>query len=129
MTLFLSLFFILNIAFLFIGIKSIQPNTWYTSRKLEINNYIANRAGAICFALLPLTVLLGARNNPLVWLTQMTATTYVMLHRWVARACALQAVVHSVAWTVQWHLEKGDSSKLRAEGTMPYMRWGGCCCS
>ncbi|KAF8595806.1 hypothetical protein BDV93DRAFT_563979 [Ceratobasidium sp. AG-I] len=120
----LFIFFALNIIFLAVGIKSIQPNTWYTSRKMEINNYVANRAGVLSFALLPLTVLLSARNNPLVRLTNMTATTYVMVHRWVARACAFQAVVHSVGWTLQWYWEKGDWSTLRAEGTLPYMRWG-----
>lgn len=123
-TLFLVIFFALNIIFLAVGIKSIQPNTWYSSRKMEINNYVANRAGVICFALLPLTVLLSARNNPLVTLTNMTATTYIMLHRWVARVCAFQAVVHSVGWTIQWYWEKGNWTTLRAEGTMPYMRWG-----
>jgi hypothetical protein len=124
MTLFLVLFFILNIIFLAIGIKSIQPNTWYSSRKTEINNYVANRAGMICFALLPLTVLLSARNNPLVTLTHLTATTYILIHRWVARVCALQAVIHSVAWTIQWYWESPDGSTFRSEGTLPYMRWG-----
>lgn len=123
-TIFLLIFALLNVIFLIVGIKSIQPNTWYTSRKMEINNYVANRAGVISFALLPLTVLLSARNNPLVGLTNMTATTYVMIHRWVARMCAFQAVVHSVGWTIQWYWDKGDWSTLRMEGNMPYMRWG-----
>ncbi|CAE6466152.1 unnamed protein product [Rhizoctonia solani] len=123
-TTFLTLFFILNIIFLATPIKSVQPNTWSSSRKLEVNNYVANRAGFISFALLPLTVLLSARNNPLVMITRMTQNTYILVHRWVARACAFQAVVHSVAWTIQWYWEKPDGSKFRSEAVAPYMRWG-----
>ncbi|CAE6443740.1 unnamed protein product [Rhizoctonia solani] len=123
-TVFLALFVILNIIFLATPIKSVQPNTWSSSRKLEVNNYVANRAGIISFALLPLTVLLSARNNPLVYLTRMTQNTYILVHRWVARMCALQAVIHSVAWTIQWYWEKPDGSKFRAEAVTPYMRWG-----
>ena len=123
MAVFLVLFFILNIIFLAIGIKSFQPNTWSSSRKMETNNYVANRAGVLCFALLPLTVLLSARNNPLVTITRMSATTYIFLHRWVARVCALQAVIHSVGWTIQWYwTDNGET--FRAEGNLPYMRWG-----
>ncbi|ELU43022.1 ferric-chelate reductase (Fre2) [Rhizoctonia solani AG-1 IA] len=121
---FLGLFFILNIIFLATPIKSVQPNTWSSSRKLEVNNYVANRAGFISFALLPLTVLLSARNNPLIAITRMTQNTYILIHRWVARVCALQAVIHSVAWTIQWYWEKPDGSKFRSEAVMPYMRWG-----
>ncbi|KAF8672811.1 FAD-binding domain, partial [Rhizoctonia solani] len=121
---FLGLFFILNIIFLATPIKSVQPNTWSSSRKLEVNNYVANRAGFISFALLPLTVLLSARNNPLIAITRMTQNTYILIHRWVARICALQAVIHSVAWTIQWYWEKPDGSKFRSEAVMPYMRWG-----
>ncbi|CAE6340094.1 unnamed protein product [Rhizoctonia solani] len=123
-SIFLGLFFILNIIFLATPIKSVQPNTWSSSRKLEVNNYVANRAGFISFALLPLTVLLSARNNPLVTITRMTQNTYILIHRWVARVCALQAVIHSVAWTIQWYWEKPDGSKFRSEAVMPYMRWG-----
>ncbi|KAJ1309354.1 hypothetical protein OPQ81_006133 [Rhizoctonia solani] len=121
---FLILFFTLNIVFLATPIKSAQPNTWSSSRKLEVNNYVANRAGFISFALLPLTVLLSARNNPLVAITRMSQNTYILIHRWVARMCALQAVIHSVAWTIQWHWEQPNGRKFRGEAVLPYMRWG-----
>ncbi|KAG9098168.1 hypothetical protein FS749_004518 [Ceratobasidium sp. UAMH 11750] len=104
--------------------KSVQPNNWAINRRQEMMGFVANRAGLISFALIPLTILLSARNNPLVWLTGWSATTMLTLHRWVARMCAFQAVVHSVGWTVQWYRNTGDWSQFRSEGAMPYMQWG-----
>ncbi|KAG8796391.1 hypothetical protein FRC12_024567 [Ceratobasidium sp. 428] len=104
--------------------KSVQPNNWAVTRRQEMMGFVSNRAGLISFALLPLTILLSARNNPLLWLTGWSTTTMITLHRWVARMCAFQAVVHSVGWTVQWYWDTGDWSQFRSEGAMPYMQWG-----
>ncbi|KAG9088210.1 hypothetical protein FRC07_012634 [Ceratobasidium sp. 392] len=104
--------------------KSVQPNNWAINRRQEMMGFVANRAGLISFALIPLTILLSARNNPLLWLTGWSTTTMITLHRWVARMCAFQAVIHSVGWTVQWYWNTGDWSQFRSEGAMPYMQWG-----
>ncbi|KAG8734693.1 hypothetical protein FRC10_011531 [Ceratobasidium sp. 414] len=48
----------------------------------------------------------------------------ITLHRWVARMCAFQAVIHSVGWTVQWYWDEGNWSEFMSEGAMPYMQWG-----
>lgn len=41
------------------------------------------------------------RNNLLMWLTGWDFGTYNNFHRWVARVATVQAIVHSVAYTVQ----------------------------
>ncbi|KAG8721150.1 hypothetical protein FRC08_015448 [Ceratobasidium sp. 394] len=65
--------------------KSVQPNNWAINRRQEMMGFVANRAGLISFALIPLTILLSARNNPLLWLTGWSATTMLTLHRWVGK--------------------------------------------
>ena len=40
------------------------------------------------------------RNNLLLWLTGWDFGTYNNFHRWVARVATLQAVVHSIGYTV-----------------------------
>ncbi|KAG8723359.1 hypothetical protein FRC09_003685 [Ceratobasidium sp. 395] len=124
MFVFLAFFVVATAVANSVAYKSIQPNNWATTRRQEMMGFVANRAGLISFALIPLTILLSARNNPLIWLTGWSTTTMITLHRWVARMCAFQAVVHSVGWTVQWYWDTGDWSEFRSEGAMPYMQWG-----
>lgn len=40
------------------------------------------------------------RNNFAIWLTGWDFGTYNNFHRWVARIATLQAVIHSVGYTV-----------------------------
>ncbi|CAE6478377.1 unnamed protein product [Rhizoctonia solani] len=124
MTLFLLFFVGLCAIANSVPYKSLQPNLWATNRQQEMMGFVSNRAGLISFALLPLTILLSARNNPLLWLTGWSTNTMITLHRWIARMCAFQAVVHSVGWTVQWYWEDGNWDTYRSEGAMPYMQWG-----
>jgi hypothetical protein len=41
--------------------KSVQPNNWAINRRQEMMGFVANRAGLISFALIPLTILLSSR--------------------------------------------------------------------
>ncbi|KAG8740672.1 hypothetical protein FRC10_004050 [Ceratobasidium sp. 414] len=63
--------------------KSVQLNNWAINRRQEMMGFVANQAGLISFALIPLTILLSARNNPLLWLTGWSTATMITLHRWV----------------------------------------------
>ncbi|EXL55701.1 hypothetical protein FOCG_06251 [Fusarium oxysporum f. sp. radicis-lycopersici 26381] len=81
----------------------IYPSTFrgYNIRPLpyllaELLAYVGYRTRHISFALLPLTVLFSSRNNILLWITDWPFSTFLVLHRWVARLCALHAIVHSI---------------------------------
>lgn len=119
LTLFLISFGIVNLGFLVGPYHLTQPNAWFATSRDEIINLVADRAGILSFALLPLTVLLSARNSPLQPLTHWSATTYITLHRWVARTCVLHGVIHSIAWTVAWRWTGPE--ELFTQGQMPYM--------
>lgn len=62
--------------------------------------YVSDRTGVISFANFPIIWLFGMRNNLLMWLTGWDFGTYNNFHRWVARVATLQAVVHSIGYTV-----------------------------
>lgn len=62
--------------------------------------YVSDRTGIISFANFPLIWLFGMRNNLLMWLTGWDFGTYNNFHRWVARVATVQAIVHSVGYTV-----------------------------
>ncbi|RDW75815.1 hypothetical protein BP5796_06636 [Coleophoma crateriformis] len=49
---------------------------------------------------MPLIWLFGTRNNVLLWITGWDFATYNNFHRWVARVSTVQAVVHSMAYTI-----------------------------
>ncbi|KAI1104975.1 ferric reductase like transmembrane component-domain-containing protein [Jackrogersella minutella] len=96
-SLYIVMFVILNIVLSSVSYRGFdQPHPWGFSHTGEIMSYIGYRTGHIAFALLPLTVLFSSRNNFLLWLTDWPYSTFLVLHRWVARVCAVQALVHSI---------------------------------
>ncbi|KAK1057995.1 hypothetical protein LTR74_013763 [Friedmanniomyces endolithicus] len=60
----------------------------------------ADRLGALASALTPFTVLLAMRESVLSLVTGVPYQHFNFLHRWTGRVIFVQAVVHTVAWTV-----------------------------
>lgn len=82
--------------------------------------YISARTGVLAFALAPLVMLFSGRNNVLLWLTNWSHSTYMLLHRWVARIFTLQVILHSI---LEFMLYKRQGS-VDAEQKEPYWIWG-----
>jgi hypothetical protein len=121
-TWYIFLFVILNIALTAGGYHSFQhpSNAWFPDVWQEIMAYVSARTGVLAFALAPLVVLLSGRNNVLLWLTDWSHSTYMLLHRWVARVFTLQVILHSI---LEFMLYKRQS-KLDTEQKEPYWIWG-----
>lgn len=121
-TWYIILFLILNVALTAGGYRSFQypSNAWFPDRWQEIIAYVSARTGVLAFALAPLVILLSGRNNVLLWLTNWSHATYLVLHRWVARAFTLQVVLHSI---LEFMLYKRQGS-VDAEQKEPYWIWG-----
>lgn len=66
----------------------------------QLLRFVSDRTGIISFANFPLIWLFGMRNNIVMWLTGWDFGTYNNFHRWVARVATLQAVIHSVGYTI-----------------------------
>jgi len=78
---------------------SLNINSW-SDPSTQAWRYVADRTGVISTANLVLIWAFGVRNNVLLWLTGWDFATYNNFHRWVARIATVQAVIHSVAYTV-----------------------------
>lgn len=113
-------FILLNIFVTAFDYKSFQPNAWFGDSKAEILGYVANRTGVIAFALAPLVILFAGRNNILLWLTNWSHSTYLLLHRWVARIFTLQVLLHSVI-ELELYVYQGS---YKEELVQEYWIWG-----
>ena len=114
------MFFILNLVLTVIKYDSAQPHPWGYAKKEELLSYIGYRTGHIGYALLPLLILFSGRNNFLLWITNWPYSTYLLLHRWIARIFAVQAIVHSIALLV-CYIGAGSYS---ATWKLPFWSWG-----
>ncbi|KAF2271448.1 ferric reductase transmembrane component 4 [Westerdykella ornata] len=119
-TWYILMFVILNVILTAAGYRSYQPNKWFASQWEEIMGYVSARTGVLAFALAPLVILLSGRNNILLWLTNWSHSTYMLLHRWVARIFALQVILHSIT---ELHLYRARG-ELATEQVAPYWIWG-----
>ncbi|KAI1388035.1 ferric reductase like transmembrane component-domain-containing protein [Hypoxylon trugodes] len=120
-SLYITMFITLNIVLSAVSYRGFdKPHPWGFTPAGEIMAYVGYRTGHISFALLPLTVLFSSRNNFLIWLTNWPYSTFLVLHRWVARVCALQAVVHSITLLGAYN----TNGVYYTDVHKPYWIWG-----
>lgn len=81
---------------------------------------VANRLGLLSFANLPLVFLYAGRINILIWITDWSHSTFLLLHRWIAGIATLQAILHSAVY-LYVYVKAGTHS---AESKLPYWYWG-----
>lgn len=118
--LYIAMFFFLNLVLSAVNYRSQQPHPWGFPPKEERLAYIGYRTGHIAYALLPLLILFSGRNNFLLWVTNWSHSTFIVLHRWVARIFAVQAIVHSITLLLTY---QGTGSYL-VESKKAYWLWG-----
>jgi len=125
-TVLLIAYLIVNFVFLFPGYDLFEGNLWYVrlgpwilpphtnvscrypTYQLQISRYLAIRAGLLAIAQLPVVWVSAQRNDPLLWITGWSFTTYNRFHRWVARLCLVLAIVHSSSYSIYtWHAGPG----------------------
>ncbi|KAH7175331.1 ferric reductase like transmembrane component-domain-containing protein [Dactylonectria macrodidyma] len=116
----LVVFLAVNVVLSVIGYRIVPVSLYFETVELQAYRYVSDRTGIISFANFPLIWLFGMRNNVLMWLTGWDFGTYNNFHRWVARIATLQAIVHSVGYTILVIKEGGFS---RFWGWWAYMFW------
>ncbi|KAL2830323.1 ferric reductase [Aspergillus cavernicola] len=82
----------INVILCAVGFESARPST---STSSEIAGYIANRAGTLALANIPLLVLYASRNNVLLRISDWSHTTFMVVHRWIALLCIIEASLHA----------------------------------
>jgi predicted ferric reductase len=120
--LYIAGFVILNIILSCVGYVIQWPMThpWGYNHRGEILAYAGYRTGEFAFALLPLTILFAGRNNILLWLTNWSHSTYILLHRWIARLFALHTILHSV-FLLAARIQTGT---YKSDIKLAYWKWG-----
>lgn len=118
--LFIAFFVMMNIVFSAVYYRIASPDAWYATRSDEVLAYVFYRTGTFAYAMAPLIFLFSSRNNILLWLTNRPHSTYLLLHRWIARVFTLQAILHSI---LGLRLYLVDGYYASSHNT-PYWRWG-----
>lgn len=120
--LFILYIWFMNVVLSAVGYNITWPNAWYSTKPEEVVAYVGNRAGVLSFANLGLVVLYSSRNNILLYLTNWSHSTFLLVHRWIAVICTIQAFIHSAVW-LQIYVKQG--AKAHAEqAALEYWIWG-----
>jgi hypothetical protein len=120
-SIFIFYLFAINIILGASGIISKQPNAWWPGDVSgEVIGDLTNRMGVLSFANLPLVILYAGRNNILLWLTNWSHGTFLLLHRYLAFICTLEAALHSAIF-LQIYVKSGEHA---VESKMAYWIWG-----
>ncbi|KAB5513298.1 ferric reductase like transmembrane component-domain-containing protein, partial [Coniochaeta sp. 2T2.1] len=121
----IALYVALNIIFSAVSFRSFQPNAWFMSTGFELCEYVGNRAGVLSLANMAIAILFAGRNHLLLAITGWSQTTFLTLHRWAARVATVQAVVHSVVYTLAYFEPGYDgASAYAAKAAEPFYYWG-----
>ncbi|KAI4840283.1 hypothetical protein E4T44_07954 [Aureobasidium sp. EXF-8845] len=123
LSLFIGAYVVLNIVFSAVSFHHVTPSVWYTDRRHEIAAYVSNRTGVLSFANLALAMLFSGRNNLLINVTGWSQSTMLAIHRWASRVATVQAVVHSILYTLTY-MWTGGSAAYKTEAVMAYYWWG-----
>ncbi|KAF7559177.1 hypothetical protein G7046_g4986 [Stylonectria norvegica] len=97
-----------------------SPNAFYPDVVYAMTRHIANRSGALAITNVPLVFLFAGRNNMLMWLTDWSHSTFLLVHRWIAFICTMQACLHSAMWLQIMVKEKTYTTASHE----PYWYWG-----
>ncbi|EGX92318.1 ferric-chelate reductase [Cordyceps militaris CM01] len=117
------LFVVINTVYTIIGYRFTRENYYFDNVLDQALRYVSDRTGIISFANFPLLWLFGMRNNFALWLTGWDFGTYNSFHRWTARIATVQAILHSVGYTIIL-LRQGGWHDLYTEYLEPYWQAG-----
>jgi Ferric reductase like transmembrane component/Ferric reductase NAD binding domain/FAD-binding domain len=82
---------------------------------------LRGRSGTLSVAnIIPLVILAG-RNNPLISWLKISFDTYNLLHRWIGRMAVLEALVHTLAWTISEVANAGWAGVSYKIGNDPFI--------
>ncbi|KAI0108717.1 ferric reductase like transmembrane component-domain-containing protein [Nemania sp. FL0031] len=121
----ISIYVAFNVIFSSISFGSFQPNIYFPSQQFELCEYVGNRTGTLSLVNMSIAILFAGRNNILIGITGWSQTTFLTLHRWAARVATLQAIAHSIAYTVQYVNPGYDGAESYPEkAAEPFYWWG-----
>ncbi|XPT02417.1 hypothetical protein M3J09_011536 [Ascochyta lentis] len=119
-SLYILLISFLNIILLIAPYSITQPQASYTTRARQTVGSMGDRAGTMAMGNVVALILFSSRNSFLLYLTDWSYSTYLLLHRWLGYWAVIQTVIHSA---MLWgHYVKAGS--YAAEILRLYWIWG-----
>ncbi|KAK6532404.1 hypothetical protein TWF281_006593 [Arthrobotrys megalospora] len=117
--LFILYIWAINIILSGVSYTIVSPNLWYEGPQ-AVAISVANRVGMLSFGNLILAILYSSRNNLLLYVTNWSRSTFVLIHRWLGFLTIIQACLHSVLY-LQFQVKLGTHAE---EAAYPYWYWG-----
>ncbi|KAK7942460.1 uncharacterized protein PG986_011573 [Apiospora aurea] len=125
LSLFIAVYVALNVVLSAVSFRSFQPNIYWFSSGFELCEYVGNRTGILSLVNVSIAVLFAGRNSLLLAVTGWSQTTSLTFHRWAARVATVQAVVHSIVYTLAYFEPGyGGAKEYAAKAAEPYFYWG-----
>ena len=90
----------LNVILCAVSYSAFPRNLYWDGYAFQIWRSFSDRTGYMSYANLVVFFAFGIRNNILIWLTGWEFPTFNRFHRWVARVATLEALLHSIGYTV-----------------------------
>ena len=115
-TLLLSLYFLSNVTYMAV--------LDYSQQHAQVLAELRGRSGHLatlnCIALF----VMAGRNNPFIQLLKVSFDSFNLFHRWIGRLVVLEAVIHTIAWTVGKVEATGWSGVNESFGSSKFIQWG-----
>ncbi|KAB8556592.1 hypothetical protein FH972_025629 [Carpinus fangiana] len=96
----------------------------YSKPRAECWAELRGRTGSLAVLNLIPTIIFAFRNNPLIWILRVSYDTFNLLHRWTARIVIFEAVMHTIAWTVNKVEATGWPSVWKSLVHSSFLGWG-----
>ncbi|MCJ1409722.1 hypothetical protein MMC19_003805 [Ptychographa xylographoides] len=85
---------------------------------------IRGRTGHLSIINMVVLFVLAGRNNPLIFLLGISFDTFNLFHRWIGRIAVLEAIVHTVAWSINEHAANGWQGIHDAVQSSQFIQYG-----
>ncbi|KAH7323030.1 ferric reductase like transmembrane component-domain-containing protein [Stachybotrys elegans] len=118
--LYIGLITLLNLVFLLGPYVNTHPQSTFGSLQEQEISTIGNRAGNMAMGNMVAMFVFSARNNILLYITDWSHGTFLLLHRWLGYWTILHTVLHSIMLLV-YYVQFGD---YEAELVREYWIWG-----
>ncbi|PVH86441.1 hypothetical protein DL98DRAFT_481154 [Cadophora sp. DSE1049] len=97
-----------------------RPQASFLTRGHQTLSIVGNRAGSMAMGNVAVLFLFAARNNPLLYITDWSYGTYLLLHRWLGYWAIVQTIIHSFM-LMAYYMAK---DMYKAEFARNYWSWG-----
>lgn len=110
-------YFATNIAFCLVDIQFHSNfDTWI--------DQLRNRTGILATVNMVPLFLMPGRNNPLIKWLGISYDTFNLMHRWLGRIVAIEAIVHTLAYWIGSSAESGFAAVFAKTLKVPFLMWG-----